>query len=152
MVATACGFKLRGERNYAFDTIAVVAPQGGPVAGELRRVLGDRLRNDPPPPGVAPAQVTLELLQEQREKIVAGMNASGQVREFQLRVRIKFRLRSAAGKELISESDIVQQRDISFNESAVLAKEVEESLLYRDMQSDIIQQMLRRLAAISSLG
>lgn len=43
---------------------------------------------------------------------------------------------------------ITQQRDITFNESAALAKEAEEILLYRDMQNDIVQQMLRRLAAI----
>jgi LPS-assembly lipoprotein len=52
---------------------------------------------------------------------------------------------------LIAPSDVLQQRDISFNESAVLAKEAEEGLLYRDMQSDIVQQLLRRLAAVKSL-
>ena len=98
------------------------------------------------------AAYALELLLEQREKTVVGINAAGQVREFQLRIRARFRLRSAAGKELIPESEILQQRDISFNESAVLAKEVEEGLLYRDMQNDIAQQVLRRLAALSSLN
>ncbi len=146
-----CGFKLRGERTYAFETIAVSAPQGGPVAAELRRALGERLHGNSLPAGAAPAQVTLDMLQEQREKTVVGINAAGQVREFQLRIRARFRLRSATGKELIAESEILQQRDISFNESAVLAKEAEEALLYRDMQSDIVQQLLRRLAAVTEL-
>ena len=44
------------------------------------------------------AQVILDILQEQREKTVVGVNASGQVREFQLRIRIKFRLRTPQGK------------------------------------------------------
>ncbi|MFM6992413.1 MAG: LPS assembly lipoprotein LptE [Rhodoferax sp.] len=149
---SGCGFKLRGERNYVFDTISVVAPQAGPVAAELRRALGSRLRDGPVPAGEPAAQVTLELLLEQREKTVVGINAAGQVREFQLRIRARFRLRTAEGKELIPESEILQQRDISFYESAVLAKEVEEGLLYRDMQNDIAQQMLRRLAALSSLN
>jgi LPS-assembly lipoprotein len=82
---------------------------------------------------------------------VVGLNTAGQVREFQLRVRIKFRLRTPAGKELIPETEILQQRDISFNESAVLAKESEEALLYRDMQADIVQQVMRRIAAVKSL-
>ncbi len=152
LALSGCGFKLRGERNYVFDTIAVAAPQNGPVAAELRRALGSRLRDGAVPAGEPPAQVTLDLLLEQREKTVVGINAAGQVREFQLRIRAKFRLRSAGGKELIPESEILQQRDISFNESAVLAKEVEEGLLYRDMQNDIAQQVLRRLAAVSSLN
>jgi LPS-assembly lipoprotein len=73
------------------------------------------------------------------------------VREFQLRIRVRFVLRTPQGLTLIAPTDIVQQRDISFNESAVLAKEAEEGLLYRDMQSDIVQQLLRRLAAVKSL-
>ena len=93
----------------------------------------------------------MDILQELREKTVVGVNASGQVREFQLRIKVKFRMRTPKGVELIAPTEIVQQRDISFNESAVLAKEAEEALLYRDMQSDIVQQLLRRLAAVKSL-
>ena len=91
------------------------------------------------------------MLSDQREKVVLSLNASGQVREFQLRLRFRFRLRTLAGKELIPEVEILLQRDISFNESAVLAKEAEEALLYRDMQSDIVQQIMRRLAAVTEL-
>jgi LPS-assembly lipoprotein len=93
----------------------------------------------------------VDILEEVREKTVVGLNAAGQVREFQLKLRIKMRVRTPLGKELIAPTDVVQQRDISFNESAVLAKEVEESLLYRDMQSDIVQQVLRRLSALKSV-
>ncbi|HWI80094.1 MAG TPA: LPS assembly lipoprotein LptE, partial [Ramlibacter sp.] len=75
----------------------------------------------------------------------------GQVREFQLRTRVKFKLRTPQGKELIPETELLQQRDISFNESAALAKEAEENLLYRDMQSDIVQQLMRRLAAVKTI-
>ena len=69
-----------------------------------------------------------------------------------MRIRVKFRVRTSQGRELTPETDITQQRDISFNESAVLAKEAEEGLLYRDMQSDIVQQLVRRLAAIKSIA
>ncbi len=146
-----CGFKLRGKQTFAFETIAVTPERGGAVASELIRYLGDAVRPVAPPAGGQPPQVIVDILQELREKTVVGVNASGQVREFQLRIRLRFRLRSAQGRDLIDESEIFQQRDISFNESAVLAKEAEEGLLYRDMQSDIVQQLLRRLAAVKSL-
>jgi LPS-assembly lipoprotein len=94
------------------------------------------------------AQMVIDILQEQREKTVVGVNSSGQVREFQLRIRVRFRVRTPQGKELVPDTEILQQRDISFNESAVLAKEAEEALLYRDMQTDIVQQLMRRLAAV----
>jgi LPS-assembly lipoprotein len=105
-----------------------------------------------PPKGGELPEVIVDILQEQREKTVVGVNATGQVREFQLRIKVKFRMRTPQGRELIPETEITQQRDISFNESAVLAKEAEEGLLYRDMQSDIVQQLLRRIAAVKSLG
>jgi LPS-assembly lipoprotein len=86
-----------------------------------------------------------------REKNIVGMTSTGQVREFQLLLRVKFRVRTLQGVELIAPTEVVLQRDISFNETAVLAKESEEILLYRDMQSDLVQQLLRRVAAIKSL-
>ena len=85
---------------------------------------------------------------EQREKVVVGVNTSGQVRELQLRIRVKFQLTTPQGQELLAADEIVQQRDISYTESAALAKETEEAQLYRDMQTDIVQQMLRRLATV----
>jgi len=79
---------------------------------------------------------------------VVGVNVSGQVREFQLRLHVRLSLRTASGKEISVGDDIMQRRDISYNESAALAKEAEEVLLYRDMQTDVVQQILRRLATI----
>ncbi|MDB5867897.1 MAG: Rare lipoprotein [Polaromonas sp.] len=148
-----CGFALRKAPDFAFTTLYSGLPESSPLGVELRRslmatgkvkVVSDaRLANE--------AQVILDVLQEQREKVVLSLNASGQVREYQLRMLFRFRLRTPAGKELIAPTDIALQRDISFNESAVLAKEAEETLLYRDMQSDIVQQVMRRLAAVTDL-
>jgi LPS-assembly lipoprotein len=149
-----CGFQLRGQQKMAFDTIAISPESGGAVATELRRYLGDVVRPLRPAaddPAALPPQVILDILQDTREKTVVGVNSSGQVREFQLRLRVRFRLRTPQGRDLISPTEIVQQRDISFSESAVLSKEAEELLLYRDMQSDVVQQVLRRLSALSTL-
>ena len=147
LAVAGCGFQLRGSQNYGFERIAVLPNPGGPLVTELRRSLANAVTVLPAEAPLSQAQVVLDLLQEQREKIVVGVNASGQVREFQLRLRVRFKLRTPQGQELIGPSEISQQRDISFNESAVLAKEAEEGLMYRDMQSDIVQQLLRRLAA-----
>jgi LPS-assembly lipoprotein len=146
-----CGFKLRSSQAFAFQTAAVTPENSGGVVGELTRYLGDAIRPVAPGAGGEAPQVIVDILQELREKTVVGVNASGQVREFQLRIKVKFRLRTPQGLDLIAPTEITQQRDISFSESAVLAKETEEALLYRDMQSDIVQQLLRRIAAVKSL-
>jgi len=148
----ACGFHLRGAMDFAFDTVAVTPETGGAVAPELIRILGDRIRPVAPKQDQEPPQVIVDILSEAREKSVVGTNSSGQVREFQLRLRVKFRMRTPQGRTLIAETEVAQQRDISFSEAAVLSKEAEEALLFRDMQSDIVQQLLRRMAAVKTLS
>ena len=148
LLVAGCGFRLRGRQNFNFTTLAIMPNPGGAVAVELRRTLENQVQLLAAGVPVTQAQVVLDILQEQREKTVVGINSTGQVRQFELRIRVKFRVRSGDGKELVPESEIVQQLDISFNESAVLAKEAEETLLYRNMQTDIVQQLMRRLATI----
>lgn len=143
-----CGFKLRSSRALPFATIAITPENAGGVAGDLARYLGDVVRPVAPRADGTVPEVILDILQEAREKIVVGVNTSGQVREYELRMRVTFQLRATYGEKLIESSVIEQHRSISFNESAVLSKDAEETLLYRDMQSDIVQQLLRRLAAV----
>jgi LPS-assembly lipoprotein len=150
VMLAGCGFKLRTSQALPFSTIAVTPEKTAGVAGEMVRYLGDKVRPVAPGTGGELPEVILDVLEESREKLVVGVNSSGQVREYELRMRISFRLRSPKGYELIAPSVIEQHRNISFSESAVLAKEAEEVLLYRDMQSDIVQQLLRRLASVKS--
>ncbi len=146
----ACGFKLRGSQAFVFSRIAILPSLGGLVAQELRRSFGPAVQVLATNAPLAQAQLVLTVANEARERMVVGVNASGQVRELQLRMRVRLNLRTANGKEIIEGDDIVQQRDMSYKETAALAKEAEEALLYRDMQSDIVQQILRRLAAIQA--
>lgn len=144
----ACGFQLRSAQSFAFQTLAITPEKGSLLANDLIRYFGASVR--PLTPKLP--DVVVDILHEGREKNVIGMNSSGQVREFQLRSVVRFQMRTPDGRELIAPTEITQQRDISFNESTVLAKEAEEILLYRDMQSDLLQQILRRLAAIKSIA
>jgi len=150
VLLAACGFRLRGVPEFAFRSLSIAAPPGSPFARELQRTLqgaGGGLQVLTDPAKLLQAEAILDLLAEQQERSVVGLNASGQVRELQLRLRIRFKLRTPAGAELIPETELLQQRDISYNETIALAKEAEEALLYRTMQTDLVQQLLRRLAA-----
>ena len=94
------------------------------------------------------AEVVLESPGEQRERTVVSVTATGEVREFQLRIRFRFRLRTPEGRELLPMSEILRQIDQSYSESAALSKEQEALMLYQNMQSDIVQQVMRRLATV----
>ena len=150
---TGCGFALRKAPDFAFTTLFSPLPESSPLGVQLQRSLEGtgKVRVVRDVQQLDARGVVLEVLLDQREKTVVGLSASGQVREIQLRIRFKFRLRTPQGRELIGDTEIAQQRDLSFNESAVLAKEAEENLLYRDMQNDIVQQLIRRFAAVDAL-
>ena len=150
---SACGFRLRQAPEFAFKSIYAGVASTSLLGVELKRhlaALGD-VELITEPARQKDAQVILDVLQEQREKVVVGLSPAGQVRELQLRLRFKFRVRTPQGKELIPETELLQQRDQSFSEAFVLAKQAEEEQLYRSMQSDIVQQILRRLASIREL-
>jgi LPS-assembly lipoprotein len=143
-----CGFELRRTPVLRFRTIALVgfAPRS-PLADELRHALAERVTVIDAP---AKAQVVLEGLADARERVVVASTAAGQVRELQLRVRLTFRLSTPQGRSLIAPTELLQTRDMSYRESAALAKEQEEAELFRAMQSDIVAQVMRRLAAVEN--
>lgn len=150
---SACGFKLRGVQTFAFASLRMAGSEATPVAVELRRSLQVSgvpvfVSSTPTSPEGDTGQVVLTVLADQRERVVVGQTAVGQVRELQLRTRFRFRLRTASGRQLLDDTELLLERDISFTETAVLAKDAEEALLFRDMQADIVQQVMRRLAAV----
>jgi LPS-assembly lipoprotein len=49
---------------------------------------------------------------------------------------------------LIAPNEISLSRDITYDDSNVLAKDLEEDLLWRDMNNDLVNQIMRRLSII----
>jgi len=145
-----CGFELRRPPELRFSTIQLTGfKPRSPLADELRMNI-DASATTRVVATLPEAQVVLEALTDVREKLVVASGSAGQVTEFQLRERFTFRLRSVAGKELIPATEILLIRDMSYTESAALGKEQEEAFLYRTMQSDIVAQVMRRLASVQT--
>ena len=146
----ACGFELRGSGgtyNMPFKSIYLGFPDTSSLGTELRRNLraGDRVLvvKD-----ADKAEARFEVVSENRSKSILSLNAQGRVREYLLNYTLVFRVLDNKGDELLGPTEIALKRPLAFNESQVLAKEAEEALLYRDMQGDLVQQILRRLAAV----
>jgi LPS-assembly lipoprotein len=142
-----CGFQLRGAQTLPFETIFVNSPPNSPLgttlSRQIRTATGSRTVDQ-----INQANAVLEILGESRDKEVLTLNAQGRAVEYKLIYRLRFRLHDGKGREFITPTEMRAQRDISINDSQVLAKESEETLLYRDMQSDLVQQLLRRIAAV----
>ena len=143
-----CGFQLRQTPPLAFRSMALVGfADGSPLGATLRRELtraGVELRANP-----AQAQTVFDALADTRERTVAASTAVGQVRELQLRVKLRFRVATPTGRLLLAPSDLLLTRDMSYSETAALAKQQEEAALFAAMDEDIVGQVLRRLASVT---
>ncbi len=150
MGLTGCGYELRQAPKYSFNTLFSTIPVASPFGVKLRRNLeaSGQVEVISDPREIERAQVIFDQVYEVREKVVVGRTSTGAIREFQLRLRYRFRLRAQNGIELIPDSEIQITRDISFNETGALSKESEELLLYRDMENDLVSQIQRRLATV----
>jgi LPS-assembly lipoprotein len=148
-----CGFELRKPPHFVFTSLFISGQTYSPFGTELQRALhqvpGLTLITDPRE--LSNADLILDLNTALREKVILGRTSNGAIREFQLRYRVLFQVRNQEGFEKISDAEMVQKRDISFDETAVLAKEAEEELLYQNMQTDLVYQLIRRLGAIQSV-
>ncbi|MCW5605400.1 MAG: hypothetical protein KIT18_12735 [Burkholderiales bacterium] len=144
LLLSACGFKLRGEVALPFDTLFVQASSASQFAVQMRRAVTSgsqtKIVGDP-----KEARATLQILRELREREILSLSSAGRASELKLRYRVVYRLHDGKGAEYIPASEIVLHRDLSYNDQEVLSKEAEEALLYRDMQTDAVQQLMRRL-------
>lgn len=147
---SGCGFQLRGsngEANLPFKTLYLGISESSPLGSELKRNIrangGTQIVTD-----AKDADARLDVQSETREKVIQSLNSQGRIRQYTLYYRVTFQVKGKGEVTLLPPTPIVLKRDISFNESQVLAKEAEDALLYRDMQTDLVQQILRRLAAI----
>lgn len=145
-VLAGCGFQLRQPPRLYFASIALTgfAPRS-PLAEELRRQLRLQVQLLDAPDK---AQLVLHALDDVRERSVVASTAAAQVRELQLRLKFSFRAHTPGGRELIPRAELLLSRDLNYSETAALAKEIEETELFREMQADIVAQVLRRLAAV----
>jgi len=143
-VLAGCGFQLREAAKLPFASVYV--PGSGGIALDLKRNI--RAGTDAKVVDNAKqAQAVMQFTREERQKVILSLTATGRVREFQLRYIVSFRVVDNKGNDYVPLSTIRLTRDVTFNDAQVLAKESEDQLLYRDMQSDMVQQIMLRLAA-----
>jgi LPS-assembly lipoprotein len=146
LLLAGCGFQLRGNYDLPWESIHLGLPPHGEMRAQLKRGIesGSATRVVD---SAKEAQASLVVVRDERAKSILSLSAAGLVREFQLTMSFAYRLQDAAGKELAPGGQIVLQREMSFDDQRILAKEQEEQMLWRDMQADLVRQLLRRLAA-----
>jgi len=142
---TACGFQLRGETIMPFKTLYIeTVNPSSPMLVELRHNLEtshvqlvDKAKL---------AEVILNIALEQPEKQILTLDGSGRVSEYQLRYRVSLRAYDNERQDWLPAVELLVNRDFTYDDTQILAKQSEEAMLYQSMHTDMVQQILRRLS------
>ncbi|CAG4884892.1 LPS-assembly lipoprotein LptE [Georgfuchsia toluolica] len=143
---SACGFQLRGKADLPYASLYIALPEASTLRAKLVRSIRAGSKTTIAD-AAASSQAVLGITGDSTVKNILSLNSAGRVREYQLVRTFGYRVHDQTGRDLIPPGQIVLQRDHTFDDSQVLAKQTEEDLLIRDMEDDIVQQLLRRLAA-----
>lgn len=149
LALSACGFQLRGSYNLPWETLHISGlPENNELYFQIKRGVESgsltKISTD-----AKQASASLAILRNEQLKSILSLSGKGLVREFQLTRTFVYRVVDAQGKELLPQSQIILQRDMTFDDERIFAKEAEEAIIWREMQQDLVQQLLRRLAASS---
>jgi LPS-assembly lipoprotein len=143
----ACGFQLRGSYTLPWDTLYIGFPENTPIYADIKRGIEastqTRIVTDP-----KKAQASFIVLADLPTRTILSLNAAGQVREFQLTRSFVYKIQDTSGKELVPSNQIILQREMTFDDAHLLPKEAEEVMIQREMQQDLVQQLLRRLSSL----
>jgi len=148
VVISACGFHLRGASEFPFKSIYVSGSELTPFGVSLRRNLKGQ-ENTKLTESESDADVVLQIISERPEKVILSLTVQGFVREYTLNSFLTIQVHDKNGKVILPSTTIVLHRVISNNENMALSKASEEAMLYKDMQSDMVQQVVRRLSVLN---
>ena len=148
-VVAGCGFQLRGTSsgNLPYKTMYIALPETADVRIWMQRYIGASGQTKIVD-SAKEAEAIFQQMQDSRIKTILSVNAQGRVREYRLQLDYRFRLVNGKGQELVGPNEINLSRDITYDDSTVLAKDLEEGLLWRDMNNDLVNQIIRRLSII----
>ena len=94
----ACGFHLRSSATLPFESMFISgSPSFATLLGRAVRAGSSTRVTDNP----KDAQVILQIVSEQNERVILSLSGSGRVRELQLRYRVSYRLNDRDSRELL---------------------------------------------------
>jgi LPS-assembly lipoprotein len=141
----ACSFHLRGKNILPVEKLYVrTNNEFSPFIIELKHALevnGVQLANSP-----EVAQLTLHIVSEIMDKQILSLSGGGRVREYRLQFLVSLRAYDLKQQDWLAPSEISLRRDFSYDDTQILSKEQEENLLQKNLRSDAVQQVVRRLA------
>lgn len=148
-ITAGCGFQLRGSYSLPYESIYITGPDYAIIIAGLKRAVrssGTRLVDTP-----NDAEANFLPTGELRIPVILSLSSSGRVREKRLTYRYSYRIVDNKQRDLVLPGTVEIYRDITYADSDVLAKTQEEDLLWKDMEKDVVDQLMRRIAAVKPI-
>lgn len=150
LMLNACGFHLRGEGALP-DIMAVTYIQGKKPFDTLNDDFRDALegRGARVTENRDEATAVLRILENRNEKDVLTVDIGGKVQEILIRQTIRFVVATPDNQPLVERQTVTLSRDFVFNKDDILAKARESDLISSELQRDIVNLAMQRIAAAS---
>ncbi len=151
LVATGCGFRLQGAASglpAGVQSVYVSAPdQLSPFVIELQRSLRGAGAGRAPSAGEADA--VIRVLHDRTGRRVLSVSARNTPQEYEVFYNVEYAI-DRAGQEAVPVQRLELTRNFSFDETLLLAKNHEETILREAMARDLADLVLRRLGSVPS--
>ena len=148
MVMSACGFRLAGRTPLPASMKSAYVQATDlqtDFAQSLRKALltsGAR-----PPADKSQASSVVNILKDEVVRRTLSVSALNKPNEYEVTYLVRFSV-SGADQELLAPQEISATRSYSFDETKLLAKEHEESILRQAMAHDLADRVVRQLSSL----
>jgi LPS-assembly lipoprotein len=146
LALSACGFRLQGHRP-----LPVVLRVSQVVATDKQSDFVQALRKELLAAGAQlttqseDATAVVRVVTDNFQRRVLSVSATDQPQEYELTYLVHFSV-TAGGKEILAEQEVSAVRDLTFDETILLAKNNEEAILRGALAHDLANVVMRRLA------
>jgi LPS-assembly lipoprotein len=144
----SCGYHLRGKLAFAPSLQHLylnTKDPYGPLARQLREYL--KISGVQVTDKKEDATTVLSIINETTSQQLLGISGTQQTRQYNLILSVTFTVEDIAGKTLISAQTLQETRTLTIQADQILAGSNEANLLYQQMRSAIVYDILNRLAS-----
>lgn len=148
LLAAGCGFQLRTyDLGTSVESFYVKDASNNPLASPLRRAL--RQAGVDESSSASDAEVVVVLLNAQRGRRSVSVTGQARAAEYEITLGVQYRVLDGQGQELIAPRWVRGTRVFRVDRDNIVGTSEEQALLEREIQNDLIQQIVRALNTVS---
>ena len=143
LLVAACGFHLRTWDLAGLERVQVVGGDAPLLRRELTRALTQS--------GVVLAEtrdeadVVVRLSDERESRRTASVSGGARAAEYEMSLAVSFGAQDADGEELVPTRTLRAERTYRLDLDNLIGSREEETLIVRELRSDLVQRMVRSL-------